>query len=71
MSGVMAIMGIVMMTAMLAAIGWGAIAALRGRRRRTPDPAGARSILDERFARGEIDAEEYEHRRRALERRRS
>jgi len=31
-------------------------------------PAGtARAILDERFAKGEIDHEEYEKRRRALE----
>ena len=32
-----------------------------------PTPADtARRILDERFARGEIDQEEYEHRRDAL-----
>lgn len=31
------------------------------------DRSSARDILDERFARGEIDHEEYEKRRRALE----
>ncbi|MGS2811030.1 SHOCT domain-containing protein [Nocardia sp. MW-W600-9] len=30
-------------------------------------PGSARGILDERFARGEIDAEEYRERRRTLE----
>ncbi|WP_068163279.1 SHOCT domain-containing protein [Rhodococcus phenolicus] len=30
-------------------------------------PGGARGILDERYARGEIDAEEYRERRRTLE----
>jgi putative membrane protein len=36
---------------------------------RPPTPADtARRILDERFARGEIDQEEYEHRRDALTR---
>ncbi|MEU7788863.1 SHOCT domain-containing protein [Amycolatopsis sp. NPDC049159] len=35
----------------------------------SPDPADtARRILDERFARGEIDQEEYERRRDALTR---
>lgn len=29
-------------------------------------PANALAILDERFARGEIDAEEYQHRRELL-----
>jgi putative membrane protein len=40
-------------------------------RRREPDPRNepdARRILDARFARGEIDAEEYEAKKRALER---
>ena len=31
-----------------------------------PAPAGARALLDERFARGEIDQAEYEHRRAVL-----
>ena len=39
---------------------------------RRPDPpptqgSGARDILDARFARGEIDADEYEQRRRILD----
>jgi putative membrane protein len=50
---------------------WGVLIALRGAR---TDPAGgARSpdpeqILEERFARGEIDAQEYEQRRDLLRR---
>jgi putative membrane protein len=48
-----------------------AIAALRGLGSRqppaTPDAApDARAILDQRFARGEIDLEEYNRRRAAL-----
>ncbi|MFI5589509.1 SHOCT domain-containing protein [Amycolatopsis sp. NPDC051758] len=41
-----------------------------GRRGPQPPSPGdtARRILDERFARGEIDQEEYEHRRDALTR---
>jgi putative membrane protein len=31
-----------------------------------PDPDQAMRVLDERFARGEIDQEEYEERRRVL-----
>ena len=41
----------------------------RADRRALAGPAGAspEQILDERFARGEIDAEEYENRRRVLQ----
>lgn len=41
-----------------------------GDRRQEPKPHdedGARSILDARFARGDIDAAEYEKRKRALD----
>jgi putative membrane protein len=34
-----------------------------------PPPDDARRLLDERFARGEIDAEDYTHRRELLGRR--
>jgi putative membrane protein len=34
-----------------------------------PRPSSAREILDERFARGEIDEEEYRARRRVLDER--
>lgn len=37
------------------------------RPRRRSERSRAREILDERFARGEIDAQEYEERRRTLE----
>lgn len=33
---------------------------------RTPDRHDARTILDERYARGEIDDDEYRHRRSEL-----
>jgi uncharacterized membrane protein len=65
MGGAMAIIGILMMAAMLGLIGWGAIAAVRaarGSRERS-----ARTVLDDRFAAGEIDEEEYERGRRVLE----
>lgn len=49
-------------------VGW-AVAAFAGRDSRRPDdPSSARRILDERFARGEIEAEEYRRRRDELER---
>ena len=68
MSGAMTIFGVVMMTAMLGLIAWAGISALRGRQRLGPERRGAQSVLDERFAAGEIDEQEYERRRRALER---
>ena len=37
----------------------------------TPDQPGARQILAERFARGEISEEEFEQRTRVIERRSS
>ena len=41
----------------------------RDRSRETPDsPSGALRILDERFARGDIDADEYRQRREQLTR---
>ena len=41
-------------------------ALFRLRRRQQPDDGGPSAILARRYARGEIDSEEYEHRRRAL-----
>lgn len=55
---------IIIVGAIVLAVGYGA-------RRSEPPPPPLRSprdILDERFARGEIDQEEYEQRRRTLER---
>ena len=37
-----------------------------GSRARTAKPSTARDVLDERYARGEIDDEEYQHRRQLL-----
>ncbi len=62
---VMGVTGVLVWILLLA----GAVALLRwsfprGRDQRSPD---ARETLDERFARGEIDAEEYGSRRRVLD----
>jgi putative membrane protein len=50
----------------------GAVALLRWSRTgqpkaQGPETPGAREVLDDRFARGDIDAEEYAARRRVLE----
>ena len=57
---------LVLMALVLAALV--TLAVVLGRRGPRPPTPGdtARRILDERFARGEIDQEEYEHRRDAL-----
>ena len=68
MSGAMTVLGIVMMGAMLAVIAWAAVAAVRGGKGRNRGGPGARAVLDERFAAGEIDEDEYERRRQTLER---
>jgi putative membrane protein len=75
--GAWGIVGIVLMILFWAAVILVLIAGLRwllgGQREYTDKRNGARSsktpaaILDERFARGEIDAEEYQARKRLLE----
>ena len=57
------------------AIGWAlviggavALAVYVARRIKGEDPQEARAILDARYARGEIDSQEYEAKRRALDR---
>ena len=46
---------------------WLAVRAFRGHEgSSTPGVSSARHILEERFARGEIDRDEFEERRRAL-----
>lgn len=56
----------------LGVIAWIAVQWGRGASRHVPpsEPSGttARDVLDERFARGEIDLDEYQRRRQALER---
>lgn len=68
MSRAMAVLGIVMMAAMVGFILWAVLVGFRDRRRPDGQRAGARATLDERYARGEIDDEEYERRRRMLDR---
>jgi putative membrane protein len=53
----------------LAALAWLVFRLVRGDHSQDSKPAGsgsARTILDERFARGDIDADEYRQRRQAL-----
>ncbi|WP_436498338.1 SHOCT domain-containing protein [Actinokineospora sp. HUAS TT18] len=60
-----AVLGIVAMVVILGGLATAAVVLVR--RSGTAAPAStARTILDERFARGEIDAEEYQSRRAAL-----
>lgn len=68
MSGAMTVFAIVMMAAMMGLFAWAGVGALRGRKGHASAPSRARSVLDERFAAGEIDEQEYERRRRTLER---
>lgn len=63
---VMGVTGLLVWILLLA----GAVALVRWSRPRQDSAArtsGARDVLDERFARGEIDAEDYAARRRVLE----
>ncbi|WP_248291979.1 SHOCT domain-containing protein [Actinomycetospora sp. TBRC 11914] len=53
---------VLLLTAVVALLGWSRSA--RSPQVRAPD---AREVLDQRFARGEIDADEYATRRRVLE----
>ncbi len=59
--------GWVFMALMVVALAAGIVWLVRGvNGQRDESPGGARRILDERFAAGEITPEEYETRRRAL-----
>jgi uncharacterized membrane protein len=53
---------LVVVGALLALAGWGAHRASRG-----PESAQPMQLMDVRFARGEIDTEEYQRRRQILE----
>ncbi len=53
----------------LAALAVGVVALVRSTPGRSQSPVDARRLLDERFARGEIDADDYAQRRDLLERR--
>ena len=47
-------------------VGGGLTGGNRGAQRRQPEPSGARQLLDERYARGELTTEEYRERLRVL-----
>jgi putative membrane protein len=71
MGGVMIIVMGVMMLAMMGGIAWGAVKTFGSRIRGKKGDAAKtppRQTLDDRYARGELTTEEYEERRRALER---
>ncbi|MEG3613717.1 SHOCT domain-containing protein [Isoptericola haloaureus] len=62
------LLGVALLTTVAVRVLVGGVA--RARSHRPPDRAAhgsARRILDERYAAGELDTAEYEHRRRALE----
>ena len=61
------VVGGLMMVAFWAIVFWAIVSVVRRPGDTTPAARTARDILAERFARGEIDAEEYDRRRRALQ----
>jgi putative membrane protein len=60
------LLGTVVMIAFWALVVWAIVSATRHSGRGGSDERTAEDVLDERFARGEIDADEYEQRRRVL-----
>lgn len=71
MGGVMIVVMGVMMVAMMGGLAWGAMKTIGSRMRGgkvDSEKEPSRELLDERYARGEITTEEYEERRRTLER---
>lgn len=64
--GAWMILGGLMMVAFWALVFW-AIVSRRRPTDTTPRTRPAEEILDERFARGELDADEYQQRRHALQ----
>lgn len=65
--GAWMIVGGVMMIAFWALVFWAIVSLVRRPTDTTPRTRPAEEILDERFARGELDADEYQQRRRALQ----
>lgn len=66
MMWVMMIGGLVLLVVLVAAIVWAGVAFSRRDTAPPGEQSNARRILDERFARGEIDEDEYGRRSRAL-----
>jgi putative membrane protein len=69
MMGAAMIVSALLFLALVAAGLWLLVRAISGRSPRPSNARGssARTILEERFARGEIDRDEFEERRRTLE----
>lgn len=65
---VMIAVGVALWTLVALALIWLVRTALDSGRDRGRDGGSARELLDQRFARGEIDAEEYRERRAVLDR---
>jgi putative membrane protein len=68
-SGWMIVLMVIFGVALIGAIIWGAIAVSRSGRHQPPAaPSGPspREILDQRYARGELDTADYEERKRLL-----
>lgn len=63
----MRLFGLVFMIAILGLVVWASLSAIRGPGSRS-NRRGALDLLDERYARGEIEREEYLERRADLER---
>ena len=61
----------ILLVVLVAGVIWAMLASSRpagpAYERQASSPPSARELLDERLARGEIDTDEYEQRRRALE----
>lgn len=60
------VVGVVLVVAMAARAFTGAIGQRDHSGARAPGPTGARAVLDERYARGELSTEEYQDRLRVL-----
>ena len=61
------LVGALMMVAFWGVVFWAIVSLVRRPTESTPRTHTAQDILAERFARGEVDADEYERRRRALQ----
>jgi putative membrane protein len=58
---------LVMMVVFVGLVAWAVVALVRNGSRSTPQPTTAEEVLAQRFARGEIDDDEYLHRHAVLD----